>query len=78
MKKSLVRDVLAAVVFLVIASPAFATGDAKSTHAFVHRRHARDVNVQPYATGPVAPRVLDHKDPTRPGGIDPSFNPPPT
>jgi len=81
------KKILAAKIFVVLAaavfsfallSPSLAAHDVKPKHGPAHLRRAGETSTQPFAVSPVTPRVLDHRDPTRPGGLDPSFNPPPT
>ena len=76
MKKTKMAAV--ALVF-AITGPALAAHDVKSNHRLIHHHRVHGYVARPYDDVPLAaPRVLDHRDPTRPGGIDPSFNPPPT
>ena len=77
MRKSILTVVVAALAFAV-AGPAFASHAVKPKPRPVIHRHARDFGVLPNETPEAAPRPLDHRDPTRPGGIDPSFHPSPT
>ena len=73
------RKMLPAIAAVAICSVAVSPApayDVKSKHAFAHHhRHTGEFRVQPFSA---SPRAMDHKDPTRPGGRDPSFNPPPT
>jgi hypothetical protein len=69
--------ILSAVIFsAVIATPAFAHYDSKTGHhaAGHHRHHHRSANTMPSAPHSI-PSALDRRDPSRPGGLDPSFNP---
>ena len=63
---------------VAIAGPAFASHEVRSKHGIVAHRHARVFGGKSSGLPQAAPRALDHRDPTRPGGIDPSFHPPPT
>ena len=74
MKKILAAGALS----FAISGLVLAAHDMKPKHGLMSHRHADKSGVQPFAASPVMPRVLDHRDPTRPGGLDPSFNPPPT
>jgi hypothetical protein len=64
-----------AVVILsaVIVTPAFAHHDLKTVH-HAGGHHHRPVNAVPSVSHSI-PSALDRRDPSRPGGLDPSFNP---
>ena len=66
-----------AAVDSVLAEHDFKNGvRPKDRLGYYHR--AREYRLQPYAVPDGTPRPLDRRDPSRPGGLDPSFNPPPT
>jgi hypothetical protein len=64
----------------VIVTPAFAHYDSKTghhaggRHHHHHHQHHRSTNTMPSAPYST-PSALDRRDPSRPGGLDPSFNP---
>jgi hypothetical protein len=77
MKKT---KIAAAVLLFAIPGSALAADGVKSIHhRLADHRHVHRFGAQPYGGASlVAPRGLDHRDATRPGGLDPSFNPPPS
>jgi fermentation-respiration switch protein FrsA (DUF1100 family) len=64
------------VVSAVVITPAFAHHGWKTKHhGGTHgHRHYRAVSAPPSAPYSVPP-ALDRRDPSRPGGLDPSFTP---
>ena len=81
MKKMIVAVSLAALAFAT-AGPSLA-GPGLKHHAtpkhrptYHHRIH--EYRAQPDVAPYPLPHALDRRDPSRPGGLDPSFNPPRT
>jgi hypothetical protein len=71
--------IAAAVLVLAIPDVTIAASGTKADHRLVGHRRVHQYGAPPYGGDFfVAPRILHHPDATRPGGIDPSFNPPPT
>jgi hypothetical protein len=64
------------ILSVVLVAPAFAHRGSKTTHhgGGDHRHHHRPVITAPSAPHSI-PSALDRRDPSRPGGLDPSFNP---
>ena len=66
------------VLSVAVVTPAFAHHDAKTGHhaggRHHHYHHRRTANAMPSAPHSI-PSALDRRDPSRPGGLDPSFNP---
>jgi hypothetical protein len=59
----------------------FAQGVSKPIAGHMHHARVQDRKGDWRLDGKPAhavPRTLDRRDPSRPGGLDPSFNPPPT
>lgn len=71
--------VTAAVIVVSFAAgePALARHGARPKHGLTHYHRAHEYRVQPYAVPHFTPGVLDRRDPSRPGGLDPSFHPTP-
>jgi hypothetical protein len=70
------KKIMCAIVVVpaVGVAPAFAHHGSKAKHHGGRHQTYRAVGAPPAVSYSVPP-ALDRRDPTRPGGLDPSFNP---
>lgn len=66
------------IVSVVVVTPALSHHDSKTGHhaggRHHHYHHHRSANAMPSVRHSI-PSALERRDPSRPGGLDPSFNP---